>query len=67
MFYHYNDIMENGRYDLADDIRKAKEDLEEVIQEIPGIKKEVRELLGVLSKGFFLTGRKRRKERRSRS
>ena len=63
MFYHYNDIMENGRYDLADDIRIAGEDMTKSIQEISDARKGVRELRGI-RKRFLLPGRKRRKERR---
>jgi len=59
-------IMEYKKYDVADDIRIAKEDIEKSKQEIHVIRKEVRELFGVLRNEFFLHGRKRRKERRLR-
>ena len=59
-------IMEDKKYSVADDIQIAKEDIEKSKQEIHVIRKEVRELFGVLRDGFFLHGRKRRKERRLR-
>ncbi|MCH7560792.1 MAG: hypothetical protein IIC67_05395 [Thaumarchaeota archaeon] len=58
--------MEYKKYSVADDIQIAKEDKEKFKQEIVDIGKGLRELIGV-KKRFLLSGRKRRKERRSRA
>jgi len=57
--------METEKRTVSEDMRIAKEDVEEFKQEISDIRKGLGEVIGV-RKRFLLPGRKRRKERRLR-